>query len=801
MADYKVIGKDIAPKDLRAKITGRAKYAEDFRVDGMLFAKLFLSPMPRARVRSIDARAALALEGVVAIITADDLPVVDLPREPILTNTPLYEGQPICAIAAETETIAAEAIALLKVDLEPLPFVLEPLDSLAPRGPVGVPGGNTFNDDGYTTLRWSTEEVESGRRGVFPRDAATPVDWSYGDLEDAFARAAIVVEEPIVHQSQTHHPLESRSSLAYWQNGKLYLHCSTQSVAQTKRGHAAYLEMEEEDLVIISEYCGGGFGSKIRGTVTDLIPAVLSRKAGRPVMMRVSRDEETYFGRARCGLQGWIRAGFRADGKVLAIDLMLLQDNGPFTRQGDFNMAGSVVSLGWQPDAMRFRAVPVLTNTHPKSAQRAPGGVQAEAMVQPVMDLAARRLGVDRLAMLRANVPGHSAVYGGGQAKITSSFALESVDLGAQIFNWAEKTQWSGREVDGKLTGVGVCMAPFVAGSSGFDGIVVIRPDGKLYVHQGIGNLGSHSVIDTARAAAEVLQVDWADVEVVWGNTANHLPWSSSQSGSQTTFAHTRANHAAAQRARQLLQEMAARDLGGSPDQYEVANRRVFRRGNPAVGLSFAQAAQRAIELGGAYDGHEVPEDLNVMSQHAVRGLAGQGLVAAAKDVYPHDGGVWSFVTAFAVVEVDRYTGRVELKELMATTDCGTVMHPRNLAAQVHGGFMQGASIALFERWSFDPQWGVNSNRRFYTAKPTTILDMPNTLAFGAVDLPDPQSPVGAKGIGEPPICAGAGALAAAIADAIGGEVLLHRTPLSPDRILMALEGRSPSHAPLTMHL
>src|SRR5208282_2612472 len=144
------------------------------------------------------------------------------------------------------------------------------------------------------------------------------------------------------------------------------------------------------------------------------------------------------------------------------------------------------------------------------------------------------------------------------------------------------------------------------AGSIGFDGLAIIKPDGKLYIHQGIGNLGTHSVMDTARVAAEVLEMPWDKCEIVWGNTTNSIPWSSQQDGSQTTQAHTRANYAAGLDAKRKLQEIAAKELGGAPEAYDVGNGRVYGRGNSGRGMTFAKAAERAITLGGKYDGHEV---------------------------------------------------------------------------------------------------------------------------------------------------------------------------------------------------
>lgn len=793
--EYRLLGSDHTPPDLHAKITGRAKFAEDFRVEGMLFAKLLLSPMPHARVRSIDAREALAMDGVVGMITADDLPYQpDPPGEAPLTNEPLYAGEPILAIAAVDEETAARAIEAVEVDFEPLPFVIDPLESLRPDGPNAREEGNVFQGRGIESLKWEEESFfEAEATDGFPMGEA-PDEWSFGDLDAAFEEADLVLERPLYHQTVTHHPMEPRTCLAYWQNGKCYLHGGTQSVARTRAALAEPIGIDVEDLVLVSEYCGGGFGSKIYGAYIFQVPAVLSQKVGRPVMLRVTRAEETYYGRARAGFQGWVKMGFRNDGTVTGVDLFVVQENGPYDRQGDYFMAGNCASLMFQPDAMRWRGVAVLTNTPPKSAQRAPGGAQIVAMLDPLMDQAARELGVDRLEIRRMNAPGHDGRYGAGRSQLTSSYAREAFDLGAELFDWESKRELSGQRNGSKVTGVGIGFSPFVGGSSGYDGLMVVRPDGRLYVHQGIGNLGTHSMIDTARAAAQELRIDWEDVEVVWGDTSRGLPWSSSQSGSQTTHAHTRANHAAARDLIEKLQAIAAQDLGGSPDDYEVEGGRVFRRGSPSTGMSFARAAERAVELGGRFDGHELPEDINSMTVEAATQLAGEGLMGVAKDNYSHDGGTWSFVVGFARVELDVETGMVNVEEYCATTDCGIVLNPRSLAGQVHGGGVQGMGMALSQNWYYDHRWGENLSTRFYSARPPTVLDVPLEMEFAAVDEPDPESPVGAKGIGEPPVGAGEAAVISAIADAMGGTYLA-RTPLRPDVILASLEGQeSPYH-------
>ena len=283
MADYKLIGKTYSTQDLIAKVTGRAKYAEDFRADGMLFAKLLVSPMPHGRVRHIDTSAAEAMPGVEAILTADDLPGVDAPGEDALTNEPLYEGEPILAVAAVDETTAADAIEAIRVDIEPLPFAVDPLESLRPGGPNARLDGNSIASGELMTIKWDDVDWAAIDRGELPTDGQITDEWEVGDVEAGLAEADLVLDETLFHQSMGHQPLETRTAMAYWQNGKCYLHVSTQSAARTHGAAAAGIGVAPEDLVLISEYVGGGFGSKIVGFVQMKIPALLSQKAGKPV--------------------------------------------------------------------------------------------------------------------------------------------------------------------------------------------------------------------------------------------------------------------------------------------------------------------------------------------------------------------------------------------------------------------------------------------------------------------------------------------------------------------------------------
>ena len=825
---YKLIGQNYQTPDLIAKVTGKSRYAEDYRVDGMLFTKLLTSPMPHARVRHIDAREALKIPGVHAILTADELPVVAPPNRGVaaaeeegpaskggkgtpikaelgLTNEPVFQGEPILAVAAVDELTAAEAIERIKLDLEPLPFVVDPLQSLRPGGPNARLEGNVYFGSVAKTLKWTEEdwkEVEAGRLPM--RDA--PDTWKVGDVDAAMKDAAVVIDETVLCQSTSHQCLEPRTSMAYWENGKLFLHASAQSTAHVSQSIGNWSKADRTKLVLLGEYVGGGFGGKNPEThMHTAIPALLAKKTGRPVMMRITREEDHYIGRARAGLVMRARLGFRKDGRLIALDMFVVQANGPYARAGDYGTCAVVASANYTPVTMRFRGTAVLTNTPPHGPQRGPGGAQSTVMFEPLICQAARKLGIDEVGIRKINAPTTGSAFGapekgGARPVLTSAFAREALERGAEKFNWAERRKRNGQMRGTKVSGVGVSLANFSAGTIGFDGMIAITPEGKLNIYSGVGNIGTLSVYDTARVAAEMLDMPWEKCEVIWGDTSKHLPWSSRQGGSQTIHATSRANHAAALDAKQKLQEIAAKDLGGNPEDYTIGNQRVFRKGNPGGGMTYAQAAKRAIELAGKYDGHEVAKDLNVMTKESAEALAGIGLMGIAKDNYGRKGATQAFVASFAEVEVDVETGEYKILDYLCIADCGTVVNPRGLEGQLHGGAIQGIGYTRSQKWVYDSEYGVALAKRFHYNRPPTILDIPEKMDWDAVNLPDPQTPVGAKGMAEAAVGAGAAAVRCALAAAIGDDYI-RRTPIGVDMILASLETKHRTDRGLTSNV
>jgi CO/xanthine dehydrogenase Mo-binding subunit len=429
--------------------------------------------------------------------------------------------------------------------------------------------------------------------------------------------------------------------------------------------------------------------------------------------------------------------------------------------------------------------------------------MQGITLMEPVLAKAARKLGIDQVAIRRINAPEGKAQFGpvaagGKRAYTTSCFMKEALDRGVEEFKW-EQRKAQPKKSGTKVRGIGVSMSTFVGGSIGYDGLFIIKPDGKLSILTGVGNHGTESWSDCQRVVAEVLGVPWEKCELTWGSTALNLPWSCASGGSQTTHAMTRAAHATAMDAKAKLQEIAAKDLGGAPEDYEVANERVFRKGGGA-GMTLAQAAQRAIRLGGKYDGHELPKNINKVTVASATALAGQGLMGVARDTYAHDGQTFSFVASFGEVEVDVETGVYRIVDFLAVADVGTVIHPRALGGQILGRSTLGIAHAIGQKWVYDQHYGLPLAKRFHYNKPPTILDVPVDMQWSALDIPDPETPVGARGIGEPPVGGGCCAILNALSDALGDEVF-RRAPVNLDTILASLEAGRPMQDGLKAHI
>ncbi|MXY91365.1 MAG: xanthine dehydrogenase family protein molybdopterin-binding subunit [Gammaproteobacteria bacterium] len=796
---YMHIGKDFVPPDVIGKVTGRIRYAEDYTREGMVYARLLTSPIPHARVLDIDASEALAMDGVYGILTADEVYPDGEPQSTglkILTNHPTLVGEPILALAAVDEKTAETAIAAINVIFERLPFVLDPLDSLQEGGPNAFVGGNTFGQQGFTEAKWTADQVASFRAGNAPsEDAPTtgPIPtFVIGDLEAGFAAAedGYIYEGSFTTAGYPHHSMEPRSAMAYWEDGKLYLHGTSQSLTALANDMAGIIGVAKEDLVFINAATGGGFGQRARAASIPsmAIPAKFSQKLNRPVMMRITREEEFTIGGARQGFQGWIKVGFRPDGVMSACDMFVVSDNGGKGGGADAFSAADCISILYQTEAVRFRGASIATNTAHRGAQRGPGQNQIAPIIAPIMDAAADALGMSRLDIRVVNSAQTGDVGGPQGTPLTSAYMPEALRQAADDFDWEGRQSRRRQRNGSKVTGLGIGQGYHNAGRSGQDGIVMMGADGRLKIHSGVGNLGTYSYAGTSRAAAEALKMPWESCDIITGRTDNHLPITSPQDGSNSIFTNTRTCYGAAMDMVAKMKEIAAADLGGEPADYDISEERVHQIADASVGMTYAEVAQRAMELGGRYTGEaELPEDLHEWTQIAASRLAGTAFMGIYHDP-AHSNNPPGFTVTCTEIELDLETGKFEILDMVSIGECGTVVHPQGLKNQLVGGAVWGIGLSALEQHLYDPQNGLPASTGYWQSKVPTYLDTPVRIDTGWVDLPDPENPVGARGIGEPSQGSVSAALTAAISDALDGHIF-GAAPITTDMIINHISG------------
>ena len=407
------------------------------------------------------------------------------------------------------------------MDLAPLPFVVDPLDSLRPGGPNARREGNVWaapqpptpgqppSPPALETVKWTAEDFanDEGEPGRLPMGKALE-EWSFGDLEAGFTKADLVLDETFIVQSTGHHLMETRSAMAYWQNGKLYLRLDAERGVHVAT-IARWVGIEPSDVVLICEYTGGGFGSKGAAQCRCRFP-LLSRKANAPVMMRISREElhrprahQHVRPRASGFHQG--RSYHRAGSLHRAGLRRVWTDGRP-------SLCRAAASLIYQPGAMRWRAINVLTNTPPRTQQRSPGPMQANGIMEPIVTKAAKQLGLDQVAIRRINAPEGKAIYGppgpnGMRPHATSAFVKEALDREARSSSGSLARRAAAR-AGPKVRGIGVAvgrMAP--ARRVRLDHDAASRRKALRAV--GRRQPRAHSVFDLARAAADVLAMPW----------------------------------------------------------------------------------------------------------------------------------------------------------------------------------------------------------------------------------------------------------------------------------------------------
>jgi xanthine dehydrogenase YagR molybdenum-binding subunit len=706
-AERALIGKPIQRLDGPDKAGGRAKYTYDIIRPGMLYARLLDCPHPHARVRSIDLGPAEKLTGVRAVLALKD------PAKPE-TSRVRYQGEEVAAVAAVTEEIAEDAIRLIKVDYEVLPHLSTVEQAMLPEAPRVFEKGNVTEPS-------LNEE---------------------GDVEAALKVSAHVIEGLYSTQVQTHTSLETHGGICEWNGDQLTAWVSTQAVHGTREGTARALGIPQTNVRVITDYMGGGFGSKLGGDVQVVIAARLAKLANAPVKLMLNRKEEHLVTGNRPSAYAKVRAGVDAEGKLTAIDAETWGTGG--AGQGArFPMPYQVYV--WPVRRQRHRDVYI--NAGPQRAMRAPGHPQSCFVTEIVMDELADRLRMDPLELRLRNLPPEA-----DNAQWARYFKM-----GAERFGW-NRRHTTGDTASGPIKrGMG-CAANRWGGGGNRQtrAMCDINPDGTVITRIGTQDIGTGTRTLVAMVTAETMGLPLEAVRAAIGDS--NYPFAPGSGGSITAPSVAPTVRVAAENARNQLFARVAPALGvADPATLVAQNGRVHVKGDPSKGMAWRDACK---QLG--------TESISAQGQWQ-QGLSSVGTSGVQ----------------FADVEVDIETGVTRVKRVVCVQDCGTILDKLTAESQCYGGIVMGLGFALFENRILDRNTGqmVNPNMEWYLLP--GMSDIPE-IDITLVDQPER----GVVGIGEPPVISTAAAVGNAVANAIG--VRVRSLPLSPDAVLNAIERERP---------
>lgn len=744
---FDVVSDDRRRLDAHEKVTGAARYSSDILLPNLLHAAVARSPHAHARVRSIDATATLETPGVRAVLTADDVGEVTWYDEavPILGDTVRFVGDEVAVVAATTLDAARRGVVALRVEYEVLDHVTDTTRALADDAPAIHPEGNVVGDPPVNTR---------------------------GDVEAALASAPVVVEGWYGTPIAVHNAMEPHGATAEWTERGLTLHSSTQGINDVRDTIADRLGLDHNQVRVVADHVGGGFGAKQVPWKPTALAALLSRKTGQPVRLMLDRRGESIAAGKRNATWQHVRLGAAEDGRLLAIDADLTADVGAYGVAGEASIVdGSYLHL-YACEHVRTVSRRVRTNTGPAVAFRAPGYVEGAFALESAMDELARRLDLDPIELRRRNYTERDQQ---ADLPLSSPDALRRCyDRAAEVAGWHREPEPSSHE--GVRRGRGFAAHEWAAGKANPPGYawIELNGDGSVHVVTSAQDIGTGSRTALIQIAAEELGVDVDRIRLTLGDTAAGPPAPTS-AGSTTLPTMGPAVRSAAQDVvRQILDEAADRS-----------------------GVDAATLRFDGVSITSDDDSVDDLDLVDLLDELSPVGIHGHG----GRLDPPQDVSVRTFGAAIAEVDVDTATGEVRVHRLVIAPDCGRIVNPLLVDSQVIGGATQGIGFALSEEQVIDHRLGMVVNGDLEEYLVPTFADAP-PVEHATVDLPDlAANPLGVKGVGEQPLVAVPAAIANAVFDAVG--VRFHDLPLTRRRVLDALAhldttptDRSEAHAP-----
>lgn len=738
----KIVGTNPVKHDGPDKVTGRARFGADLILPGMLFGKILRSPHPHAVLKSIDTSAAEALPGVKAVVTREDFPEIkqgtgngDMTRNIMAREKVYYDGHPVAAVAATSESIAKAALKLIKVEYEVLPHVIDLAEAIAPGAPIV-----------HDYLR--TKGVPDAENT--PTNIVERYEMKMGDAASGFAEADVVIEREFDTAPMHQGYIEPQACVATCsEDGQIDLWCCTQGIHVFRERLSNILKIDAAKIRVTQSEMGGGFGGKT-SFYPEPVAILLSRKARRPVKIVLTRNEVFRCTGPVAASRTRIKIGATKDGKIVAAEAKLYFQTGAFTGSAHTNAAQAMFTR-YALQNVKVESFEVVSNRPKVNAFRAPCVPQVVFGVEGIVSELAKTLGIDEIEFRLRNAAreGYKTPYGVTFGPIGFVETLEA----------ARKTEHYKSPVPAGQ-GRGISAGFWFNRGGDTTGSLTIAPDGSVTILVGTGDVAG-SRISISMMAAEELGIPIDKVRTVFADTSttgnNRVT-----AGSRTTFS---VGMVIIDSARKAVAEMTRRvaKIWGVPEAGVVFEEGKFRPASSNVGdfepLSIAEVAAKTSVSHGAIAGHS---EMNVTGE-------GPGFGLHIVDV-----------------KVDEETGRVDVQRYTVVQDAGKAIHPQQVEGQYQGGAVQGIGWALNEEYVYGAD-GRLQNPGFLDYRMPVASDVP-MIDTVIVEIPNPRHPYGLRGVGEVPVVPTLGAIANAVGNAIG--IRPRSLPMSPPKILELIVAR-----------
>jgi xanthine dehydrogenase YagR molybdenum-binding subunit len=731
--NLKYVGKQISRKDGYDKVSGTAVYTSDKILPNMTHAKILRCPLPHARIKKINTKKAEKLQGVLDIITHENIKQIPWYYETTLLFDPhlRYQGDEVACVAAESEYVANQALKLIEVEYEELPFELDSEKAMKPEATQIHEWGNIIRGRPFTDSR--------------------------GDIEKGFAEADAVVEDEFTSEVVIHNPMEFHCSVVNWDGNKLTIWDSTQNVFGVRDEVSASLGIPESDIRVIKKYMGGGFGSKLHCGKYTVMAALLAKNIGRPVKIAMDRKEMNLAVGNRPDSFQRLKVGAKSDGTLVAMDHYAYGTVGAYPYGAGCSWPFRTL---YKCENINVEEYSVVTNAGRACAMRAPGHVKGIFGFEQIIDEAAEKIGMDPLEF---RIKNYTEVDPVSDLPYTSKKLREAYEKGADAIGWDRRKEPAGSDKGNLKRGIGMA-SQIWWGGGGPPSFATLKLNGDESIHilSGTQDIGTGTYTALAVVAAEVLDIPIEKITVTLGDT-DACPVATVSGGSLTIPSVTPAVRDAAEKIKNKLISGAAAVLEVPEEKIIYAERVMKVKDDESKKLSIRELLQKMGER--------------------------QLVATGARNANPEGYEIKTFGAQFAEVEVDTETGKIRVIKVVTAHDVGRVINWKTYENQIHGGVIQGIGFALLEERVMDESTGKLLTTNIHDYKLPTIRDIPEILAI-SVNEGDPlMSNTGAKGCGEPAHIPTAGAIANAVYNAIG--VRIKSAPMTPDKVLMALQNKN----------